>query len=54
MPERKKEQISKRKRPKECFEEYEGLFFHEEFIEELEQTISEEPIFIGNLVAWFK
>ena len=54
MEDQKKEQNEKRKRPKEYFDKHEGLYFRQEFIDELEQSISEEPIFIDDLDAWFK
>ena len=54
MEDQKKEPNKKRQRPKEYFDEHEGLYFRQEFIDELEQSISEEPIFIDDLDAWFK
>ena len=54
MEDQKKERSSKRKKPKEYFDKHEGLYFREEFIEELERSDSQEPIFIDDLDAWFK
>ena len=54
MEDQKKEQNSKRQKPKEYFDKHEGLYFREEFIEELERSDSQEPIFIDDLDAWFK